>query len=82
MFIAFTDAEHAWNLLAVADRYSIKIGPCTGNIRHRKVVDPEKAKQRLFEVMSAIQQREISRIPIVILKQRQRQSAKKQYGKN
>tara|TARA_R110001599_G_scaffold119118_3_gene288849 strand:+ start:900 stop:3068 length:2169 start_codon:yes stop_codon:yes gene_type:complete len=46
-----------------------------------KSVDPEKAKQRLFEVMSAIPAALNIAESNVILKQRQRQSGKEQYEK-
>ncbi|AWY00426.1 23S rRNA (guanine(2445)-N(2))/(guanine(2069)-N(7))-methyltransferase [Marinomonas primoryensis] len=46
-----------------------------------KSVDPEKAKQRLFEVMSAIPTALNIAESNVILKQRQRQSGKEQYEK-
>ncbi|MCB5162399.1 bifunctional 23S rRNA (guanine(2069)-N(7))-methyltransferase RlmK/23S rRNA (guanine(2445)-N(2))-methyltransferase RlmL [Marinomonas algarum] len=46
-----------------------------------KSVDPEKAKQRLFEVMSAIPTALNIAESQVILKQRQRQSGKEQYEK-
>jgi len=46
-----------------------------------KSVDPEKAKQRLFEVMSAIPTALNISESNVILKQRQRQSGKEQYEK-
>ncbi|WOD07845.1 bifunctional 23S rRNA (guanine(2069)-N(7))-methyltransferase RlmK/23S rRNA (guanine(2445)-N(2))-methyltransferase RlmL [Marinomonas sp. GJ51-6] len=46
-----------------------------------KSVDPEKAKQRLFEVMSAIPAALNISESQVVLKQRQRQSGKEQYEK-
>ncbi len=46
-----------------------------------KSVDPEKAKQRLFEVMSAIPTALNISESQVVLKQRQRQSGKEQYEK-